>query len=237
MKLGVNVDHVATLRQARKGYEPDPVKAARICQAAGAHAIVMHLREDRRHIQEKDLLKAKEVLKIKLNMEMSLAASIVKIAETFQPEQVTLVPEKRQEMTTESGLNLLKEKDRLKRAIESFKKKNILVSLFIDPDPRQIEMAGIVCADAVEFHTGTYAEKMEPHRRQKELTRLTDAVRQAGELGLSAHAGHGLDYQNVKAITKIKGIEELNIGYSIVCRSLWVGLEQAVHEMLDLIRE
>ena len=235
MKLGINVDHVATLRQARCSKDPDPVLAAKICQDAGAHAVVMHLREDRRHIQDADVSKAKEILKIKLNLEMSLAPSIVKIAARIRPQQVTLVPEKRQEMTTESGLNLLSEKARLARSMEIFRKKKIEVSYFIDPDPEQIVLAKKLGADAVEFHTGAYANQGTRYGIQKELGRLKAAVRLAREAGLVTHAGHGLDYQNVVAITRIEGIEELNIGYSIVTRALWIGLEKAVQEMLGLI--
>ena len=235
MKLGVNVDHVATLRQARKSEAPDPVAAAKICQKTGAHAVVMHLREDRRHIQDSDVFRAKEALRIKFNLEMSLASSIVKFATRLKPRQVTLVPEKRQEMTTESGLNLLSEENRLRRTLDIFKSNKIEVSLFINPDPRQIEMAGRLGAQAVEFHTGTYAHQKTIRGIQKELERLKRAVRQAGQLGLVAHAGHGLDYHNVSAIAKIKGLEELNIGYSIVTRALWVGFEKAVKEMIELI--
>jgi pyridoxine 5-phosphate synthase len=237
VKLGVNVDHVATLRQARKGIVPDPVWAAGICQKAGAHAVVMHLREDRRHIQDKDLFRAKEVLKIKLNLEMSLAPEIVRIALTLRPEQVTLVPERRKEMTTESGLNLFSEKERVKRALDGFKRKNILASLFIDPDPKQIDLARELKADAVEFHTGAYANQETALGFKDELRRLRSAVTKAGTLGLVAHAGHGLDYQNVRAVAKIKGLAELNIGYSIVTRALCVGLERAVGEMLGLIQK
>ncbi len=236
MKLGVNVDHVATLRQARRGKEPDPVNAAKICEKVGAHSIVMHLREDRRHIQDSDLFKVKKVLKIKLNLEMSLAPSIVKIAAELRPDQVTLVPEKREEMTTESGLNLLSEKSRLVRCMEIFRKKKIEVSCFIDPDPKQIAMAKKIGADAVEFHTGTYSEQRSAQGTRRELDRLKKAVRLAQDAGLDAHAGHGLDYKNVIAVTKIKGIDELNIGYSIVIRALWVGFENAVKEMMELIK-
>jgi len=237
MKLGVNVDHVATLRQARQGKEPDPVIAAKICQNAGACAVVMHLREDRRHIQDADIFRAKEILKIKLNLEMSLAPSIVKIAARLRPQQVTLVPEKRKEMTTESGLNLLSEKARLRRSMEIFRKKKIEVSYFIDPDPKQVDEAKQLGADAVEFHTGTYANQQTERGIQKELSRLRFAVQIARQAGLAVHAGHGLDYQNVIAITKIDGFEELNIGYSIVTRALWVGFERAVKEMMELIKE
>ena len=172
MKLGINVDHVATLRQARRGKDPDPVLAARVCQTAGAHAVVMHLREDRRHIQVADVFKAKETLKIKLNLEMSLAPSIVKIAARLGPPQVTLVPEKRKEMTTESGLNLLSEQNRLRRSMEIFRKKKIEVSYFIDPEPEQIDRAKKLGADAVEFHTGAYANQRTERGVQKELSRL-----------------------------------------------------------------
>lgn len=237
MKLGVNVDHIGTLRQARKGQEPDPVWAARMCQIKGAHAVVMHLREDRRHIQDQDLFRAKEVLKIKLNLEMSLAPEIIKIALKLEPEQVTLVPERRQEMTTESGLNLITEKKRVCRAIESFKKKKILTSLFIDPEQRQIDLAHELNADAVEFHTGTYALQQTSQGIKRELRRLEHAVARAMDLKLIAHAGHGLDYKNVAAVTRIKGLAELNIGYSIVVRALEVGFESAVKEMIALIQK
>lgn len=236
MRLGVNVDHIATVRQARLGTDPDPVSAAQICQKAGAHAVVMHLREDRRHIQDADVFRARAILKIKLNLEMSLAPSIVKLAARLEPGQVTLVPEKRREMTTESGLNLSSERTRLARSMEIFRKKKITVSLFIDPNPRQIALAKKLGVDAVEFHTGTYANQTDSRRAEEELARLRSAVHCAREAGLVAHAGHGLDYQNVAAVAKIKGIEELNIGFSIVARALWVGFEAAVKEMLELIK-
>ncbi|MBI4431917.1 MAG: pyridoxine 5'-phosphate synthase [Candidatus Omnitrophica bacterium] len=236
MKLGVNVDHVATLRQARGGRTPDPVEAARLCEKVGAHSIVMHLREDRRHIQDEDLFRAQKSLSIKLNLEMSIAPSVVKVARRLRPDQVTLVPEKRMERTTEGGLDLSRKKEALKRVIRGLEAKNVEVSLFIDPDARQIETAKALAAPAVEFHTGDYANAASAGAIQKELKRLDKAVRLAGEYGIKAHAGHGLDYHNVKAIRRIKGLEELNIGYSIVCRAVWVGWENAVQEMLDLIR-
>ncbi len=236
MRLGVNVDHVATLRQARGGKNPDPVEAARLCEQAGAHAIVMHLREDRRHVQDEDLFRAKRVLSIKLNLEMSIAPSVVKVAARLLPQQVTLVPEKRMERTTEGGLDLFRKRNQLRRAIEVFKKKGITVSLFIDPDFKQIEEAKRLGVEAVEFHTGDYANQKNEAGIIREWKRLERAVRSAGERGIVAHAGHGLDCQNVPRITKIKGIEELNIGYSIVTRALWVGLDKAVREMLELIK-
>ncbi len=236
LKLGVNVDHVATLRQARGGKDPDPVEAARVCEKAGAHSIVMHLREDRRHIQDADLFRAKRLLSIKLNLEMSIAPSIVKIAARLRPSQATLVPEKRAERTTEGGLDLFKKKAQLRRGIETLKEKKILVSLFIDPDLRQLEEAARIGVDAVEFHTGDYANCVSLERAEKEWRRLKRVVDAARAMRITAHAGHGLDYRNVKRIVKIKGLEELNIGYSIVTRAVWVGLEGAVREMRGLLR-
>lgn len=234
LKLGVNVDHVATLRQARGGKNPDPVEAAIICQKAGAHSIVMHLREDRRHIQDSDLFRAKKTLNIRLNMEMSVADEIVDVALKLKPNQSTLVPEKRQERTTESGLDLIRNQKRVQRAVDKLKAKGIEVSLFIDPETKQIEMAKKVGAAAVEFHTGTYALAT-GLEASCELVRLSNGVKLAREMGLITHAGHGLDYVNVKPIRKIEGLTELNIGYSIITRSVWVGLGKAVKEMNRLI--
>jgi len=235
LKLGVNIDHVASVRQARGGKDPDPLLAARICQASGAHSVVMHLREDRRHIQDADLFRVKKAVSIKLNLEMSIAKSIWEIAGRLSPEQVTLVPEKRQEKTTEGGLDLSKKSQALKAACGFFKKRNILVSLFIDPDPKQVSLAKALEADSVEFHTGFYANAKGPAAAGRELRRLEEAVELAMAKGLRTHAGHGLDYQNVIPLKKITGLEELNIGYSIVTRALWVGFESAVKEMLELI--
>ncbi len=244
MKLGVNVDHVATLRQARLSAGmvaagstkfPDPVEAAKICEMSGAHSIVMHLREDRRHIQDYDLFRAKKILSIKLNLEMSIAPSIVKVAAELCPDQATLVPEKRKERTTEGGLDLFKKKPRLWHALEVLKQKKITVSLFVDPDLKQIREAARLGVDAVELHTGDYANQVTSAGFKKEWQRLVRAVQFARERGIIAHAGHGLDYENVAPLKKIKGIEELNIGYSIVTRALWVGLDSAVKEMLKKI--
>lgn len=236
MKLGVNVDHVATLRQARGERHPDPVEAALICQRAGANSVVMHLREDRRHIQDADIFHARRALSIRFNLEMALSDEIIDIALRLLPDQVTLVPEKRSERTTESGLNLFKNKKKLKRAISDFKKKKITTSLFIDPDAKQIHEAATQGVEAVELHTGAYAHEAACGIISKELGRIKYGVDLALKLGLVCHAGHGLDYKNTRPIRKIKGIEELNIGYSIVTRSLWVGLEKAVKEMLEIIR-
>ena len=235
MRLGVNIDHVATLRQARGGKEPDTVWAARVCEKAGAHSIVMHLREDRRHIQDADLFRVKQTVSIKLNLEMSIAPGVARVAARLLPEQATLVPERRMERTTEGGLDLFKKETRLGRCVEGLKKKGILVSLFIDPDPRNVRAVRGLGADAIEFHTGDYANQKSTAGIQREFKRLQRAAERAREMGLTAHAGHGLDYRNVTRLKEIPWIEELNIGFSIVTRALAVGLEPAVKEMLQLI--
>ena len=242
-KLGVNIDHVATLRQARLGslaeigspVYPDPVMAAKICQKCGAHSIVMHLREDRRHIQDIDVFRVKKAVSIRTNLEMAVAPSVIEVALRLKPDQATLVPERRQEKTTEGGLDLFYRQADLARCIESLSKKKIKVSLFIDPDPRQLALVRKLGADTVEFHTGDYANQKDPKGRARELVRLKQAVKLAGFLGITAHAGHGLDYQNVTAVARIPGIDELNIGYSIVGRALWLGWEKAVKEMIRKI--
>ena len=231
MLLGVNVDHVATLRNARGGFEPDPVRAALVCQKAGAHSIVMHLREDRRHIGDNDLFRAKDALKIRLNMEMSIAPEILNVALRLKPHQATLVPEKRMERTTEGGLDLVKKGPSVRRAVDRLKARGIEVSLFIDPEPRQVELAKHFGADAVEFHTGDYANASKGKSRQGEWNRLKKAVDYAHRVLILAHAGHGLDYENVPALKKITGLVELNIGYSIIARSVWTGLDRAVRDM------
>ena len=235
MLLGVNVDHIATLRYARGGVEPDPVKAARVCEQAGAHSIVMHLREDRRHIRDRDLFRAKEALSIRLNMEMSIAPDIVKLAVRLRPHQSTLVPEKRMERTTEGGLDLYKKPLIVQRAVEKLKARGIEVSLFIDPDLKQVDRAKKMGAHAVEFHTGDYANAS-PAAKKRELRRIQIAAFYATELRLKAHAGHGLDYENAAALKQARGLEELNIGYSIITRSLWTGLDRAVREMIRIIQ-
>ncbi len=234
-KLGVNIDHVATLRQARGGKNPDPVWAARVCQKAGASSIVMHLREDRRHIQDADLFAVQKAINIKLNMEMAIAPSVVSVALKLKPHQVTLVPEKRKERTTESGLDLFHKTPELRRVIGEFKKRKISVSLFLDPDSKQVELAKALGVDAIEFHTGDYAN-FQGVRRGKELERIKRAAKQAQDLGMITHAGHGLDYTNAKPIAEIKGMDELNIGYSIISESLKIGLEESVRKMKALIR-
>ena len=234
-KLGVNIDHVATLRQVRKGIEPEPVFAALICQAQGADSIVAHLREDRRHIKERDLYILKEVVKTKLNLEMSVAEDIVEIACKVRPDQATLVPEKRQEITTEGGLDVASNFKKIKQVLDKLERKGIAVSLFIDPDKKQIDAAEKLGIGMVELHTGRYAEAKNEKEDDRYFRELETAVNYARSKGLHVFAGHGLNYYNVVRVAKIKGIEELNIGYSIVCRAVLVGLAHAVKEMKMLI--
>ena len=234
-KLGVNIDHIATLREARKTVEPDPVLAAKICERAGADSIVAHLREDRRHIQDEDIRLIKKSINIKFNMEMAAIPEIMQIVCSVRPDQATLVPEKRQEITTEGGLNIINNKFLLKDCISSLKKHSISVSLFIEPISEQIHASKEVGADAVELHTGKYANT-KGEEQKKELGKLIKSVRLACTLGLKVHAGHGLNYENVKPVASIPFVEELNIGHSIISRAVFVSLEEAVKEMLNLIR-
>lgn len=235
-KLGVNIDHVATLRQARGGLVPDPVLAARMCEAAGCDSIVAHLREDRRHIQDRDLYILRKTVRTRLNMEMSIAGEIVKIASDVGPDQATLVPEKRQELTTEGGLDCVKFGSRIARAIERLEENGITVSLFIDPDRKQIKAASEIGAEFIELHTGEYSNAGNGREKKTQLKKLIEAVKYASGIGLRVNAGHGLDYNNVRGIAGIEGIEELNIGHSIISRAVFVGLDKAVKEMLALIR-
>lgn len=237
IRLGVNVDHVATLRQARGGVEPDPIAAARVCELAGAHSIVAHLREDRRHIQDKDIRLLRETVETRLNMEMSLASDIVAVALEVRPDQATLVPERREELTTEGGLDVVAEMGRVKEVVARLKEAGISVSLFIDPDPRQVEAAVAVGADAVELHTGAYAEVAGFEAEAGELAKLREAALLVGQTSMSCFAGHGLNYRNVVPVARIPEVVELNIGHSIISRAIIVGLERAVKEMLHLIKE
>lgn len=234
--LGVNIDHVATLRQVRNGIEPEPLFAALLAQAQGADSIVAHLREDRRHIKERDLFLLKDVIKIKLNLEMSCAPEIVKIACKLKPDQATLVPEKRQEITTEGGLEILGNFAKTKKTTDSLKKSGIAVSLFIDPDKKQIDASKKIGVSVIELHTGRYAEAKTRAEAKKYLEELKKATVYALSKGLNVNAGHGLNYYNVGPVSEIKGIEELNIGYAIVCRAMLVGFARAVKEMRELIR-
>ena len=233
-KLNVNVDHVATVRQTRGGNEPDPVLAAYLVELAGAHGIVVHLREDRRHIQDRDLYVLRETVKTKLNMEMAATNEMVDIATDVMPDMVTLVPEKREELTTEGGLDVIGNKKSVSKAVDKLKSKGLFVSLFIDPDKKQIKASEEIGADMVELHTGSYAEADNEKKIEKELKKVENSVMTAMDLGLRVAAGHGLDYQNVEPIAWIEEIEELNIGHSIVSRSVIVGIEEAVSEMLML---
>ncbi len=235
-KLGVNVDHIATLRQQRRGEFPDPVYAALICEAAGCDSIVAHLREDRRHINENDVKRLKKAVKTRFNLEMSIASEIVGIACLVKPDQATLVPEKRQELTTEGGLDVIANKNRLKEVIKRLAGSGIEVSLFIAADKKQIAQAAQVGAKIIELHTGRYAQAKTKARQKKRLGEIIEAVCFARGLGLTVNAGHGLDYNNVKPLARLKEIDELNIGYSIICRSIFVGLDKAVRQMLELVR-
>ncbi|HHG74880.1 MAG TPA: pyridoxine 5'-phosphate synthase [Persephonella sp.] len=238
MRLGVNIDHIATVREARKTYEPDPVKGALIAQDAGADQITFHLREDRRHIQDEDVVRLRCVIKrIPLNMEMAPTQEMKKIAINIKPERVTLVPEKREEITTEGGLDVLGMKDYLKEYIKEIKQKGIDVALFIDPEKNQIEASVEVGADAVELHTGEYANADTEENRSKELERLKEASKYAKEKGLKVFAGHGLTYTNVQPVASIPEIEELNIGHSIIANSVFLGLDEAVRKMKRLMLE
>lgn len=235
-KLGVNIDHVATVREAREVAHPDPVEAARICIDAGCDSIVCHLREDRRHIKDDDVWRLREVIGTRLNLEMSIAKDIVEIACKVRPEQATLVPEKRRELTTEGGLDVVKYADRIANVIKKFNEKKIETSLFINPSKIQIDASKRAGASIIELHTGMYADaKVEP-TRLKELDRIKRSIEYANTIGLEVNAGHGLNYANVKDVALIKGINELNIGHSIVARAVIVGMRQAVKEMIELIR-
>ncbi len=235
-KLGVNIDHVATVRQARKTYEPDPVWAAAIAELAGADGITVHLREDRRHIQDRDLRVLRETVKIKLNLELAAEDAILAIARETQPDQATLVPERREEVTTEGGLDVLKQRPRIRDAILRLQEASIVVSLFLDPDLEQIAAAAELGANAVELHTGQYALMDKQPTQTTELSKLQQAGEAVLAAGLTLHAGHGLNYHNVVPVARIAGMDELNIGHSIVARAIMVGMSQAVREMKDLIQ-
>ncbi len=235
LNLGVNIDHVATLREVRHGIEPEPAFAALIAQAAGAESIVTHLREDRRHIKERDLYILKEIVKVKLNLEMSIASDIVMIACKVKPGQATLVPEKRQELTTEGGLDAVSNFKKIKQAVVKLEKSGVGVSLFIDPDKKQIDSVRKLGIRMIELHTGRYADAKNKKEQDEYFKELKRAVSYAKDKGMRVFAGHGLNYYNVSRIAKIEGIEELNIGYSIVCRAVLVGFERAVREMKALM--
>jgi pyridoxine 5-phosphate synthase len=235
IRLGVNLDHVATVRQARRANEPDPVASAVLALLGGADGITVHLREDRRHIQDHDLRSLRALVTNRLNLEMAAVAAIADIACAVKPDEVTLVPEKREELTTEGGLDAIAHEKTVARIIKQLHDAGIEVSLFLDPDPRQIEIARVLGAEAVEIQTARYSEARTATDRQRERDALREAAEFARERGLHVHMGHGLNYHNVQAVTTIPGVEELNIGHSIVARALLVGMERAVRDMKEAI--
>lgn len=231
MKLGVNVDHVATLRQARGTLDPDPVEAALAAERGGADSIVCHLREDRRHIQDRDLRRLRQAVRSRLNLEMAVSEEIIGIALEVKPDQVTLVPERREERTTEGGLEVAKDPDRIRSVLKIFGAAGISASLFIEADEAQVRAARELGAKIVEIHTGHYSNLAAVQPIQEELRRIRNAARLGREIGLFVAAGHGLNLSNIAAVAQIKEIEEFNIGHSIVGRAVFVGMEQAVREM------
>jgi pyridoxine 5-phosphate synthase len=235
IQLCVNIDHIATVRQAREGSEPDPLHGAVLCEQNGADGITVHLREDRRHIQDRDVRLLKDIVKGKYNLEMALSEEIMKIALEVTPHQVTLVPEKRQELTTEGGLNVKTNFAAIARAVGRFREKGILVSLFIEPDAEAVDLSKKTGADYIEIHTGTYCDAPEGVVKNRELERIYAAARLAVEAGIRVNAGHGLTTTNVVPVLRAAGLEELNIGYSIISQSIFKGLPAAVREMKDVI--
>jgi len=234
--LGVNVDHVATLRQARGGLEPDPLQAVKVCERAGCDSIVAHLREDRRHINDRDIKAIKDIVTTRFNLEMSIDKEIVKVARKIRPHQATLVPEKRQELTTEGGLCVSRNKKKLAKVVGSLKEKGIEVSIFIDSDQREIMAAKEIGADLIEIHTGRYSDVRSRRSIDKEFEKIKGACKLALSLGFTVNAGHGLDYINVKRIARLEGVNELNIGHSIISRAVFTGLLKAVQDMKVLAR-
>lgn len=235
MRLGVNIDHVATVREARKINEPDPVSAAVIAEIAGADGIVCHLREDRRHLSDRDLRLLRETVKSHLNLEMAATGEMVEIACSVKPDMVTLVPEKRTEVTTEGGLNVVSNIDLIKNTVAKLRSSNIIVSIFIDPDLEQIQASVKSGADYVELHTGKYAEAKDANLQEEELSTLQSMAFAAAKLGISVSAGHGLNYYNVREVARLDKIEELNIGHSIIGRAIFSGLDLAIRDMKKLI--
>lgn len=236
MLLGVNIDHVATLRNARGGVDPDPIQAAEICEKSGATSITTHLREDRRHIKDQDVKTLKKILKTNLNLEMAVTDEMQKIALSVKPHSVCLVPEKRQEVTTEGGLDVASRLNRITEFVQPLLDAGILVSLFIDPSKEQVYAAPKTGAQFIELHTGQYSMAFGTPDETEEFEKLREASRLAHALGLKVNAGHGLNYENVYRMKQIEDLYELNIGHSIIARSVFVGLEQAVNEMKNLIK-
>jgi pyridoxine 5-phosphate synthase len=236
IRLGVNIDHVATVRQARRTIEPDPVAAAILALLGGADGITIHLREDRRHIQDRDLHTLRPIVTNRLNLEMASDPAIAALACSVKPDEATLVPERRQELTTEGGLDVVKHEQAVAPIVQQLQAAGIEVSLFIDPDRRQIDRAHALRVQAIEFQTASYSEARTAAQRQQELDKLRQATQHALERGLHVHLRHGLNYTNVQAVVAIPGVEELNIGHSIISRAILVGMERAVREMKEAIR-
>jgi len=236
MRLAVNIDHFATLREARGGLEPDPLTAAHLCELYGASGIVCHLREDRRHVNDRDVRLLRDTVKTKLDFEMAITDEILGIAIELLPDLATLVPEKRVELTTESGLDILKEASKIEEAVRVLHENDIEVSLFLDPIDEHIEAASEIGADIVEVHTGEFSNARSQEELIEQLERIRNAAAYAATLGLGVYAGHGLNYHNIRYITQIKEIEEVSIGHALVARSVFVGLQEAMREMLLLIR-
>jgi pyridoxine 5-phosphate synthase len=235
--LGVNIDHVATLRQARGTRYPDPVQAAIMAEQAGADSVTLHLREDRRHIQERDVVMLRDILQTRMNLEMAVTGEMLSIAERVQPQDCCLVPERREELTTEGGLDVAGQLSRIQEACARLGAAGVRVSLFIDADPEQVEAAAEAGAPCIEIHTGRYADAADADARRVELARIVGAVRAGVDAGLRVHAGHGLHYHNVKTIAALEDIRELNIGHAIIARALFTGLSEAVVEMKRLMLE
>jgi len=236
MKFTLNVDHVATLRNARGEQQPDPVTFALMAEQFGVDGIVVHLREDRRHVNERDVRLLREMITTKLDLEMAAVDEIIEIACDIQPELVTLVPEKRQELTTEGGINVIDNLEQIRNAIIRLHEKNILVSLFVEPDIEQIDASHGIDADMIEIHTGTYANSKTEVEMFLELDRIKLAVEHAKKLGLGVNAGHGLNYANIKDFLEVEGIDEVSVGQAVIARSIFVGLEKAILEMRSLIK-
>lgn len=234
IELGVNIDHVATLREARKGPVPDVIAAAKICELAGAHQITVHLRQDRRHIQDRDVEALKQVLLVRMNLEMGASDEIIGIAHRIHPHTVCLVPEKRQEVTTEGGLDVASQVDRLREVVAGMHERGIHVSMFIDPDPEQVDASAAIHADHIEMHTGAYANAS-GKKQIEELERLQRCGKHALKAGLGLHAGHGLTVRNLAPVALIPGLSEVNIGHDIIARAVFIGLENAVQEILDVL--
>lgn len=235
-KLMINIDHVATLRQARGSFYPDPVYAAGIAEMAGASGIIVHLREDRRHINDRDVRILRQVVRTKLNLEMAATSEMVAIAQEILPDMATLVPEKREELTTEGGLDVAGNRKRVAAAVRGLKEKGVLVSLFVDADAPQVEAASRVGADMIEIHTGHFSDAADASKREEELKKVRAAAKKGKALHLGVNAGHGLHYHNVREVAVIPEIDELSIGHSIIARALFVGLDRAIRDMIDLIR-